>query len=36
MNKPNHLYVDGNVDEINDGDYIRTSMGSGTIHVVVV
>lgn len=30
-----HLFVEGNVDEIQDGDYIKTSLGSGVLHVDV-
>jgi hypothetical protein len=31
--KHNHLYIESDVDEIKDGDYIRTSIGNGTLYV---
>lgn len=31
----NQLFVEGDVEEIQDGDYIKTSLGSGTVYVVV-
>lgn len=33
LTKGNYLYVEGAADELQDGDYIRTSMGSGVLHV---
>ena len=28
-----HLFIDGKADELQDGDYVKTSLGSGTLHV---
>jgi len=33
--KRNELFVEGNADEIQDGDYIKTSLGNGFLQVMV-
>lgn len=33
MTRSNLLHIEGNVDEIQDGDYIKTSIGKGTLYV---
>jgi hypothetical protein len=33
MTKSNLLFVEGETSELQDGDYIKTSIGNGTIHV---
>lgn len=32
MTKSNLLFVEGETSELQDGDYIKTSIGNGTIH----
>ncbi len=33
--KSTHLRIESNVDELQDGDYIKTSLGSGILHVIL-